>query len=335
MLQLKNTTPFEAGIAVFPNEHGVDSLYVMVRATFELGKTLTVASEQVPLILADEYWGKPGQSSLKYASDMHLTKPSTDIVMMGEACSPDKRPVDQLDVTLAVGDRKKVVRVFGDRQWKSSIIGLEITPPVPFESMPLVYERAYGGEHVIDKEKQEILYEARNPVGKGFVGKRSKKELIGTMLPNLEDPAQLIRKPGDQPPPACFGFVAPSWEPRKSFSGTYDEAWQQKRAPYLPEDFDTRFFNSAHPDLVADDYLKGGELVTITNMSPSGPFKFKLPVCDIEVAVLFAGETESPDLNLETVFLEPSENRLSMLWRTPVPCDKKALRVEQVDIGLK
>jgi hypothetical protein len=335
MLQLKNTTSFEAGIAVFPDENGVDALYVTVKATFKLGKTLEVAAEQVPLVYADEYWGEPGQSSLKYASELHLTKPSTDIVMTGEACAPDKRPVSYLDVMLAVGDRKKVVRVFGDRRWINGILGLRISPPIPFESMPLVYERAFGGVHEIDPDKQKILFEAHNPVGKGFKGRRSKKELKGSWLPNLEDPERLITKPSDQPAPACFGYVAPSWEPRKSFAGTYDEVWQQKRAPYLPEDFDNRFFNSAHPDLIFNDYLTGGEPVSITNMSPNGPLKFELPVCDIEAAVRIAGRTENPPLNLETVLIEPNESLLSMLWRAALQCNKKTLKVEHVDINLK
>ena len=335
MLQLKNESPFEAAITVFPNENAIDTLYVVVKSTFLLGNKIEVAEEQLPIVMADEYWGEPGQSSLKYGSELHLLKPSTDIVMIGEACAPEKRPVTGLDVLLAIADRKKTVRVFGDRQWASGIIGLKITPPKPFDSMPLVYERAFGGIHELDSDKQKVLFEARNPVGKGFKGKRKTRELKGTMLPNLEDPAHLISSPGDRPAPACFGYVAPSWEPRKSFAGTYDEAWQQKRVPYLPEDFDNRFFTAAHPDLISSNYLKGGEPVAITNMSPNGPLKFKLPVCDIKAAVRIAGKTENPHLNLETVLIEPNKTRLSMLWRTGVQCDKKTLKVEQVDISLK
>ncbi len=335
MLQLKNTTPFKTAISVFPDEKGIETLYVAVKATFVIGSKLEIADIQQTIIMADEYWGEPGKSSLKYASELHLTKPSTDIVMIGEACAPDKRPVTQLDVELAVADRKKVVRVFGDRQWTNGIVGLRMTPPAPFERMPLVYERAFGGVHEVDPEKQQILFDARNPVGTGFKGKKSKNELAGTLLPNLEDLAGLITKPGDKPSPACFGYVAPSWEPRKSFAGTYNDAWQRKRAPYLPEDFDSRFFNAAHPDFIFNRYLKGGELVSIVNMSPRGPMKFKLPVCQIETAVGIAGKKENLNLNMETVLLEPNEFRVSMLWRAAVACDKKALKVEQIDIGLQ
>ena len=335
MLQLKNTTPFAATITVFPNEKAIDTLYVVMKATFTLGNRIKAADSQLPIFMAEEYWGEPGLSSLKYASELHLTKPSTDVVMIGKASAVDKRPTTMLDVRLEVADRKKVVRVFGDRQWVNGEAGQKMSSPEPFESLPLVYERAYGGVHEVDPIKPEVLFEERNPIGRGFKGKRTESEMKGTMLPNLEDPAKLIRKPEDRPPPACFGYIAPSWKPRKLFSGTYDEAWQQKGAPYLPEDFDSRFFNAAHPDMVCKGYLKGGEPVFIQNMSHAGPLKFTLPVCELETAVRIAGNTTIPPLNLETVLLEPSESRMSLLWRAAVACDKKALKVEQIDIRQK
>ena len=116
--------------------------------------------------------------------------------------------------------------------------------------------------------------------------------------------------------------------------GTYDETWMKKRAPYLAEDFDSRFFNAASDGLISANYLNGGEPVTITGMSPTGGMKFTLPVCEIETSVRIAGKIENPTLNLETVLFEPNESRFSMLWRSAVECDKKALKVEQIDIVL-
>lgn len=335
MLQLRNDTPFKAAIAVFPNEKAVDTLYLTIKATFSLGHKVEVAEKQLPIVMADEYWGEPGKSSLKYASELHLTKPSTDIIMIGKACPPDGRRVSQLDVLLQVAQMKKVIRVFGDRKWVGDVKGLRISPPLPFESMPLIYERAFGGIHELDLEKQQVLFDARNPVGRGFKGKKSTKELEGSVLPNLEDPSRLITKPEDQPAPACFGYVAPSWEPRKSFAGTYDEVWVKKRAPYLPENFNSRYFNAAHPEMVCQGYLKGGEPVTIMKMSGNGPLKFAIPMCEFETTTEIAGRTEEPVANLETVLIEPNESRLSMVWRGALECDKKALKVRQVNVGLK
>ena len=65
MLQLKNHSPFQASMAVFPNERGVDSLYIAIKATFDLGRSVTVAGQQLPVRMVDEFWGASGQSSLK------------------------------------------------------------------------------------------------------------------------------------------------------------------------------------------------------------------------------------------------------------------------------
>ena len=310
MLQLKNETPFVPSIAVFPNQHGIDTLYVTVKATFDLGARVDVSQQQQPVRMADEWWGEPGHSSLKYASEIHLSKPSTDVIVVGDACLPGRRPVQQLDVAVSVGDRSKILRVFGDRVWERGFFGINISTPQMFETMPLVYERAFGGVHVINATNNEVLFEEHNSVGKGFAGKRSNKEIEGMALPNLEDPAQLISQPKDRPAPACFGFVAPSWLPRKSFAGTYDADWQKTRAPYLPADFDMRFFNVASPGLQMQQFLRGGEAVEIVNMSPDGPVRFTLPHCELTANIRVAGQVVRPKLALETVLIEPNDKRL-------------------------
>lgn len=331
MLQLKNSSPFAPAIALFPDEEGVDTLYLVIRGTFALNGGLSLAEQQLPPVPADEYWGEPGASSLKYASDMHLKKPSTDVVLVGQAWGKDGQAVDRVDVGIAVGERRKLTRVFGDRTWRKD--GQSFTPPEPFESLPLVYERAFGGIHEADPEQGLVLAEEHNPVGLGFRGQREESEAEGRPLPNIEDPQDLIESWGDAPAPQGFGFVAPAWQPRRDHAGTYDEAWQAGRAPYLPEDFDSRFFNSAHPDLICDGFLQGGEPIQVVGATPRGRLKFRLPICDFDVKVRIAGRVETPPLDLETVLIEPEEDRLSLVWRAAVPCDKTALKVEQIDVG--
>jgi len=332
VLQLKNSSPFKPAIALFPDADGIDTLYIVVKATFELADRLEIAEEQVPPTLADEYWDEPETSSLKYASDMHLGKPSTDVVLVGQAWAPEGKKVRQLDMGVAAADRRKLVRVFGDRVWRKK--GASFTAPEPFESLPLVYERAYGGTQRSDPAEETAPAEERNPVGRGFRGERKPAEAEGQPLPNIEDPKNLIKSWGDQAAPQGFGFVAPAWLPRRSYAGTYDDDWQKKRAPYLPADFDARFFNAAHPDLVFDGYLEGGEPIQVVGASPKGRLRFRLPICDLEATVRVAGKTEEPPLSLETVLIEPDEARLCMTWRAALPCDKKTLKVEQIDIAL-
>ncbi len=327
MLQLANKTPFQVTMNLFPDTDGVDTVFVVIKATFTLGPSLVVAPEQQPFHAADVFWGEPGASSLRYSADFHLAKPATDVALVGSAHAPGGRPADEVDTALVVGEMRKVVRVVGDRQYTGRAVGSATTAKQPFTRMPLVWERAYGGTHVIDAEKGKIKAVEENPVGQGFRARQRRQEISGQLAPNLADSK-------DEETPACYGFVAPSWQPRVAFAGTYDDAWQKSRAPFLPQDFDPRFFNAAHPDLIASGYLTGGEQVVLLNLSPHGRLQCTLPRCTFDVTIRVDGSDETPTPNLETVLLEPDDERLTMLWRAGVPCDKKALKVETLHVAL-
>jgi len=329
MLQLKNNTPFAANLALFPNKDGVDSLYILASATFNIGRKWTLADEQIPPRAEDVYWGEdPETSSLKYASDFHIGKPASDIIMLGNARAPEGRKVLQQDVTLNVGHVNKTVRVFGDREWQAGSIGT----PQPFESIPLIYERAFGGLH---RDEDEILSaELRNLVGCGYLGKQKARALDGLSVPNLEDPRQLLQQAGDIVQPAGFGGISPNWQPRVSYAGTYDENWQTSRAPYLPEDFDHKFFNLAHPDLIYPGYLQGGEAVQISGVHPKGNIQFTLPVIGLSAKVHIGNRIETPVFNLETFLIEADELKISLSWKAAMGCDKSALKIKEVILYL-
>lgn len=329
MLQLDNQTLFHAVLATFPNCAAIDTLYVVLKATLNLRPKLALAPVQVPTTLADEYYGDPTTSSLKRVAEMHIGKPGTDVLLVGRAWGPNAQAVQEAWVQVRVAERHKTVKVFGDRTWQS-----DGTPsaPQPFEAMPLVWERAFGG--VVELEDR-VLSEERNPVGVGFVAGRSAADLLGWPVPNLEDPATPIERQGQKVMPACFAPSAAHWLPRRTFAGTYDERWQRKRAPYLPTDFDPRFLQCAAPELSFDRYLEGTELVEIRGAAPDGPISFPLPVAGIQVEVKVGAALEHPPVNLETVLIEPDENRLCMTWRAALPCDRRILKVEKVTVSRK
>lgn len=329
MLQLKNNTPFASAFSIFPNEHGVDTLYLMVRATFVIGPQWTLANMQQPLQQADEYWSEPASSSLRISSDYHIGKPATDILMVGSACAPGQRPVRQMDVGLQVGIVSKVVRVFGDRLWNQN----QITQPEPFVTMPLIYERAFGGQDRLEDDKLRDI-ETRNPVGAGFAGHRSQQEMQGLSLPNLEHPDHLIRAYQDRPEPACFAPIAPNWQPRAGLAGTYDDIWQRTRAPYLPNDYNPRFMNVAPDGLIYPGYLKGGEAVRIIGMHPAGELGFNLPYVNLTNKILISGQEYSVPFQMETLQLDPNQRQLSMVWRASLVCDKKLPKIQQISVNL-
>lgn len=326
MLQLKNNTPFAATMALFPDLQGVDTLYIIVKASFNIGSKWTLLDKQVPPVAEDVHWGEPGLSSIRYASDFHIGKQATDVIVNGQAYA-DAANTRQMDVSAEVGAISKTIRVFGERVWQQG----KISAPQPFERMPLTYENAFGGTVVIDGEARE--HEARNPLGRGFVGK-AKRAVDGMPLPNLEDPRQLIGNPEDQPMPACFGTVAPHWEPRASRAGTYDQQWQQSRSPYLPLDFNPQFFNAAHPELVYPGYLVGGEPVTLRGLHAQGDLVFSIPQVKLVSQVFVRNRVENPPFNMETLLIEPDHLRLFMVWKAAMRCDKESLKIRAINVNL-
>jgi hypothetical protein len=334
MLQLKNQTPFKAALAAFPNEDGIDSIYLVVKATFALRVGVDLVEEQAPVCLEDQYWSEPGRSSLKLPSEMHLPKPASDVLFVGHAYAPGGRPVSQLEVSLQVANRRKRLLISGERTWKNGVLTVSPSKPEPFELMPIVYERAYGGIGEPDR-KGQVPFEPRNPVGVGFAKGKNKGYLKGTPVPNIEDPDRPMTAPGSRYNPAGFGPIAPMWEPRKSLAGTYDEAWQRNRAPYLPHDFNMRHFNVAHADLICDGHLAGGEPIVLKNLSRETPvIRLNVPSVEIESTFRVAGSSQTVPLHLETIMFMPDDGCYSATWRGGLACDKKLLKVEEVTVKL-
>ncbi len=326
MLQIDNQTPFYALLSVLPNADAVDTLYVILKATLVLRPKLALASAQLPVTLADEYYADPSDSSLKSVSEIHVGKPGTDVLLVGRAWGAQGQPVREMLVRVSAAERHKTIRVLGERHWQPDGTPSE---PAPFEAMPLVWERAFGGTQALGTQ---WLAEERNPVGIGFAGKNAPADLIGLPVPNLEHPGEPLERLGQNASPVCFAPSAAHWLPRRRFAGTYDTAWQRKRAPYLPVDFDPRFLQCAAAELAFDRFLRGGEPIEVVGASPDGPIAFVIPAANLRLDVKVAGSLEHPTANLETVLIEPDENRVCFTWRAALPCDRKVLKVEKVTV---
>lgn len=329
MLQVANHTPFTVALSVFPDTRGVETVYAVIKATFALGPdTLEPSEKQLPLLATDVFWGDPIETSLSAAGEFALPKVATDVLLVGRAIA-QARDTRIADVSLRVGPIHKTVRVFGDRHWEGSGSDLRPSAPLPWERIPLRWELAFGGVAPAGENMQ--AHELRNPVGRGIVGKDVSK-LKGLPLPNLEDPRALIATPKDRPVPACFAPIAPTWMPRRAYAGTYDEAWMHKRAPYLPLDFDSRYFQLAPAELVAPGFLLGGEPVELNGFTIGEPLRFNLPRLQLTVEFDFNGAKVPKPLMLETVLFEPDFGRLQMLWRTGLAVDKKVLKLREVSV---
>lgn len=332
MWEIENRTPFAAERAWVRDRDGSEVWLVAVKCTFDIAPdgSTRICAEQPPLMRAPEYSGEPGASSLLCDADLLLKKTTTDVIAIGHAYAPYGQPVTALDATLCVGPIRKRLRVFGDRVWTA----VGASSPMPFVKMPLLYERAYGGRDPLSQTPEQD-WDARNPVGTGFaMDANSANEC---RLPNFEYPDQLIGSWRDRPEPAGFGAVSSHWLPRQKLSGTYDDRWMKERQPLLPEDLDDRFFQCAPADQQTPEFLRGGEVMELHNLSSEPLLRTVLPRVFLRFNTSFAtGETTThPPANLHTVLVDTDRCRVSLVWHSALPCHHQVHRLERTVITVK
>lgn len=330
MAILENKSDFQGDLIPAQGKDGRIYLAAVIKGTFDIknGGEIVNSSEQEGVCYADEYFGEEGKSSIRMGSDVAIRKPGTDVVMMGTAYAPNQQPVTKMPVTLQLGPVIKSVMIFGDRIWNRMLGILYISKPKPFLKMPLKYEYAFGGADTRHKNPAKHNWEHRNPVGTGFYAHKPEN---GQPLPNIEDPRNLIKNWSDRPAPAGFGFIDRNWEQRAQYTGTYDEKWKNEQFPLLPEDFDDRAFQAAHPELICNPYLQGNEPVKITGVVPEGVLSFNLP--DIAIGIAVHPHNDSPQrriANLDTIIIRPDERKLNLVWRTTIECPRKIFDIERV-----
>ncbi len=307
MWELENRTRFAAERTFLRDRDGAEVLIVVVRSTFSIGEAgdLGVADVQAPVVTVPTHAGEPEGTSLISESDFVLLKPATDVLLLGHARSLDGKPSIAVEVKARVGGWQKRLVVFGDRRWEHGLSGWSLSDPEPFSSLPLVYERAFGGGACEE-----------NPVGVGF--SPPTREGADRRAPNLEDPSDLLRSPDQRPRPMGLGPIARAWPVRRRLAGTYDERWRRERRPLVPDDFDDRFWQSAPEDQQTS--LEGGEAVELSGVSARGVLRFHLPRLHFAFRTQLGGKWVEHPSSLHTVLFEPDHNRLSLVHQSALPC---------------
>jgi hypothetical protein len=338
MLSLDDHTPFAACSLAAMDRDDRMRLVTIVAGRFLLptpGATMElpcrIAEEQHAAPLLDEYWGAPGASSLRHEGQAAFTRPGTDLYVQGHAWAPGGRKTTRSVVGVRVGPCERGVVAIGERTWRKGVRGLVPSSAVPFESLPLRYERCFGGSP--PELSPEVAIRADlNPVGCGLFERAN--DAIDQPLPCFEDPTALIQSPLDRPCPAGLGPIPRHWQPRRQFSGTYDAAWIEQRAPLWPLDLDERFFCAGAPGLVTRSHLVGGEPVALVGLSPDGPHRFRLPCMPLSATFRFRHRKDPQPMALDAISFEPDEGAFTMFWRASTVIDDDALHHEVTEIRL-
>jgi hypothetical protein len=242
-------------------------------------------------------------------------------------------------------------------QWSGKVASAGLLQPNPWRislaqpatSLPLRYAFANGGECRIDPgdvSGAPAAHESsdENPCGRGFtrrwyMGAKPATQFTARQFWQAAHGAAL-------PAPAGLGVVGRGWLPRRALAGTFGDkaSWSEDDVPRLPMDFDFAYYNCAPRDQQCA-YLGGQESVTLLNLcGPHHPsaavdakgntvLQFTLPQ-----QALFLLAADGSDMLLverlviDTVTIEPDENRVDLVWRALLPtnADLRVARLMQV-----
>jgi hypothetical protein len=340
-MELINATRMTAGYTMGLEPSGRELLVVVMKGTFVLpkaGEAMRLADAQLPLVMADTFTAEPGFSAPVYEVDFAPRKPACDVLLVGGAHAPAGMQVTGMSVGLRVGPLVKRAEVFGERLWQRSVGGYVASAPQHFTQLPLSYDCAFGG---VDKrsadEAQHDAY-AANPVGRGWFSAQQKDDvgrIEGAPLPNLEQPGQPVRDPHGAYTPVAFGPLGRGWAQRARYAGTYDERWLKDDFPFLPKDFDERYYQAAPADQQIP-HPKAALEVVLEGVTPDGVRRFTLPYFEAPVHVFpKRGERENYTATLDTIVFEPDAERFTMTWRVARPLKKSLHEIAQVLVGRK
>lgn len=322
-MELLNASKLLAAYTLGMASDGRESLVVVAKGTFNLpldGRVATLADVQQPLLMADTFVGEPGLGAPLQEMDFAPLKPCCDVLVRGKAYAPGGRPATQLTAGIRVGRVSKAFSVFGPRHWQPGMLGVSPGSPQPFTEQNISYAQAFGGSHprVNTPEMRDCYLD--NPSGCGwFPGSIDSALILGKPMPNTEEPGKPIDSPTGDFRPMALGPIGRSWPQRARFAGTYDDAWLADSFPFLPANFDNRYFQAAPADQQTD-YLRGGEDVLLLNLTSQERAGFRIPEMAVPVTFfLKRGGHETVSALIDTLLIDTDARQVQLTWRISRP----------------
>ena len=337
-MELINATRMVAGYNMGLEPSGRELLVIVIKGTFVLpkrGEQVRLADEQLPLIMADTFTGEPGFSAPVQEIDFAPRKHHCDVLLVGSAHAPAGTQVTRMRVGLRVGPMEKAFDVVGNRVWQAGLTGISASAAQHFTSMPVSYDLAFGGADRFSDDAAEHDAYLPNPVGRGWHKHLKNAWVDGTPLPNTEEIGKVVSFPSDKHRPMALGPLGRGWPQRARFAGTYDDQWLADVFPFLPKDFDERYYQAAPEDQQVP-VPKGPMEVVLSGLTPNSVGQFVLPHFEAPVHVFpKRGEREDLTATLDTIVFEPDQDRFTMSWRVARPLRRNMHELGQVLVGKK
>lgn len=307
---IRNLTPFLSMAFQGRDRHNKDVWVILLRGTFRIvdRRRLELAPTQHPIVVTDTFVDQAFSSSLYLESDLLPYKAKTDIYIHGHAWAPRGQSLAHWMVRACVGTLQKSLRVTGPRFWSKQGDSMVLSKPEPTHSVPIRYEQAFGGPQCHE-----------NPVGCGHISPEDNMDTNPRKAPQIEDPKDPILEWTKIYKPQGFGPITRSWLPRRALAGTFDETWKKERWPEMPDDFNIAYYNSAHPDLVYEGYLQGGERVVLENLHPQGTIEFSVPNERIGMLATLRDLRQGANLlKLDTLVIDIPQELVHCTWRVQI-----------------
>lgn len=336
-MELINATDMNAAHTIGLDPDGRERVVVVIKGTFSIpqkGCEPVLLDTQEPIVMADVHTGEPGKSAVLYESEFAPFKPYCDVLLNGSAYSPGVEPDEYVQVALQVGSWNKQFYVFGERHWKRWGPFIWPSSPMPFKKTPISYDFAYGGSDPHPHNKDICKAHEMNPVGVGYLPYSKGSLLEDKCIANtsFNSYSSAGRKNGHRKPFA-FGSLVRNSAERVKWAGTYDDQWLEDVFPFLPHDFDPRYYQSA-PEDQQIDYPEGGETVVLINLTPDCTREFVLPAITVPVEFCpLDNEPEKMTAFLDTILFEPDAERFMLVWRASYPIKRDIFEMGQIVVG--
>lgn len=328
-----------ADVAVALDKAGREHLVIAVKATYRIPENNKVPRPVIPpqpLVMSDIFIGEPGLSAPLYECDFVLRKAKCDVLFNAKGYTSDGQPKKRSVAAFQIGDLKKEVVITGVRYWDKGAFSTGISESEYFSSMPLHYGNAFGGSRAYVEKEKELFdtYEA-NPIGKGYSSRGNWADPKLNYLPTLSVPGKGVKSKSGAYVPIAFSVLPRNSLTRRKYAGTYDEKWRKDVFPFLPADFDERYWQSAPPDQQIA-FPQGGETVVLKQLTKDRPeISFRLPrLTNMPIKILGNDyKVHTPKVVVDTLYFEPDAERFSVVWRSSIPLKRHLKEIKTIAIG--
>lgn len=326
MFELDNRTNLSAGLYPGWNIERKFQMTLVTKLTYNFNHQgqLTLANNQANIIDVDQYRDTPFNSSLIKVNETAAYKKGGELYCYSTAYPVnDKTQVMEVGLGILFTDKsewKKVLRIYGKRTWKKSVLNYTISKTdIISKPIPIIYENSYGGQ-----ETENQLHEwPLNPIGRGYNFKSS--SLISDELAAIEIGPNFITSPTQSTVPAGFAPLSIFWEPRASAIGSLLESKNFSQGSPYGEDALETVHHVAPEDQWFPKPFSGGEIIYLRGLVKDVPHqktvKLAIPKVNFDCYASINGGAEWLTPVCDTLVLNTDTCQLSLIYRAGIPCD--------------